>query len=132
MTFVGERRGAALAAAYASADLFCFPSTTDTFGQVILEAGISGLPTVAVEAGGAAELVRHGETGLVVAPDDVAAFAEALGVLAADTEHRLRLGAGAQRAAAERTWERSYSELCDAYRIAVHGTPSELMTRLAA
>jgi glycosyltransferase involved in cell wall biosynthesis len=132
VTFLGERRGAELAAIYASADIFCFPSTTDTFGQVILEAGISGLPTVAVAAGGAAELVRHGETGLVVPPDDVNAFAEALGFLAGDAELRARLGEGAGQAATARTWERSFAELRDAYRIAVHGTPSEVATRLAA
>ncbi|HXR10725.1 MAG TPA: glycosyltransferase, partial [Gaiellaceae bacterium] len=45
--FVGEARGHRLAALYASADVFCFPSTTDTFGQVLLEAGASGLPVVA-------------------------------------------------------------------------------------
>ena len=53
VAFLGELRGAALARIYASADVFCFPSTTDTFGQVILEAGASGLPTLAVAAGGA-------------------------------------------------------------------------------
>ena len=132
VSFLGERRGPELAAVYASADLFCFPSTTDTFGQVILEAGISCLPTVAVAAGGAAELVRHDETGLVVPPDDVPAFAEALELLAGDPDLRARLGGGARQAAAGRTWERSFAELRDAYRIAVHGTPSELMTRLAA
>ncbi len=132
MSFLGERRGAALAAIYASADVFCFPSTTDTFGQVILEAGISALPTVAVAAGGAGELVPHGETGLVVPPDDVDAFTEAIGLLAADAELRVRLGQGARHLAGTRTWERSFAELRDAYRIAVHGTASELATRLAA
>ena len=48
-----------LAALYASADVFCFPSTTDTFGQVLLEAGASGLPVVAAAAGGALELVQR-------------------------------------------------------------------------
>ena len=57
--FLGWLDGEALARVYASADMFLFASRTDTFGQVILEAGVSGLPTVAVRAGGAAELVRH-------------------------------------------------------------------------
>ena len=132
VSFLGERRGAVLAALYASADVFCFPSTTDTFGQVILEAGISGLPTVAAAAGGAAELVRHDETGLLARPDDAPAFAAALDRLVADPELRERLGEGARRAAASRTWERSFAELRDAYRVAVHGTPAELQPRLAA
>jgi glycosyltransferase involved in cell wall biosynthesis len=51
-TFLGWVEGDALASTYASADLFVFPSTTDTFGQVILEAQASGLPVLAVRAGG--------------------------------------------------------------------------------
>ena len=82
MRFVGERHGEELARLYASADVFCFPSTTDTFGQVLLEAGSSGLALVAARAGGAPELVAEGSSGLLVAPDDAAALA-ALRTLAA-------------------------------------------------
>jgi sulfoquinovosyltransferase len=57
VAFLRELRGAPLARIYASADVFCSPSTTDTFRQVILEAGASGLPIIAVAAGGAGELV---------------------------------------------------------------------------
>ena len=130
--FLGELRGAALARIYASADVFCFPSTTDTFGQVILEAGASGLPTVAVAAGGAAELVGHGQTGLISPPDDPRAFAAALERLVGDPALSRSLGEAALASAGRRTWERSFAELRDAYRIAVHGTPSELRARIAA
>ena len=66
--------GDELAAAYASADLFLFCSQTDTFGQVILEAQASGLPVVAVAAGGPAELVADGRSGVLCPPrvDDLA------------------------------------------------------------
>jgi glycosyltransferase involved in cell wall biosynthesis len=132
VAFLGELRGEALARLYASADVFCFPSTTDTFGQVILEAGASGLPTIAVRAGGAVELVRHEETGLLVPPDDPAAFARALRRLVEDSRLRLDLGEGALAAARRRTWDRSFAELRDAYRIAVHGSPSDAPARIAA
>jgi glycosyltransferase involved in cell wall biosynthesis len=132
VTFLGELRGDALARLYASADVFCFPSTTDTFGQVILEAGVSGLPTVAAGVGGATELVRHEETGLLVPPDDPAALAEALCRLVEDPRLRRDLGEGALAAARRRTWDRSFAELRDAYRIAVHGTPSDAPARIAA
>jgi glycosyltransferase involved in cell wall biosynthesis len=132
VAFLGELRGDALARMYASADVFCFPSTTDTFGQVILEAGVSGLPTVAARVGGAAELVRHEETGLLVPPDDPAALAEALRRLVDDPLFRVDLGEGALAAARRRTWDRSFAELRDAYRIAVHGTPSDAAARIAA
>jgi len=108
-----------LAEVYASSDIFCFPSTTDTFGQVLLEAAASGLPTVAVAAGGAPELVRHGETGLVVAPDDTALFAEAIGELARRPERRSEFGAAARALALKRTWQLSYDELRRAYADAV-------------
>ena len=67
-TFLGWLDGDALAAAYASADLFLFCSQTDTFGQVVLEAQASGLPVVAVAAGGPAELIADGRSGLLCPP----------------------------------------------------------------
>ena len=72
--FVGVRRGEALAACYASADMFVFPSLSETFGNVTLEALASGLPVVAYEVAAAAEHVRHGVDGLLVAPGDAGAF----------------------------------------------------------
>lgn len=66
----GFLRGEELATAYASADMFVFPSDTDTFGQVIQEAMASGLPVVAANAGGAPDLVREGSTGTLFAPGD--------------------------------------------------------------
>jgi glycosyltransferase involved in cell wall biosynthesis len=113
----GELRGADLAAAYASADVFCFPSTTDTFGQVLLEAGASGLPVVAAAAGGALDLVEPGATGLLVPPDDPAAFAAAVVRLARDPALRADLVRRGSAAASRRTWSRSFSELRAAYRL---------------
>lgn len=116
VTFVGELRGHSLAALYASADVFCFPSTTDTFGQVLLEAGASGLPVVAADAGGAQELVTPGATGLLVTPEDPRALAAALVDLASDRRLRGRLGAAGREAALARTWDAAIAELCVAYR----------------
>ena len=67
-TFLGWLRGPALARAYAGADAFLFASQTDTFGQVILEAQASGLPVVAVDAGGPASLIEHGQSGMLAPP----------------------------------------------------------------
>ncbi len=114
--FVGELRGAELADVYANADIFCFASTTDTFGQVLLEAAASALPVIAVAAGGALELVRAGVTGLLVDPDDPSAFSRGILELAGSAELRRRLGARGREAALQHTWERSLVELRDAYR----------------
>ena len=117
--FIGEVHGDELARLYASADVFCFPSTTDTFGQVILEAAASGLPVVAAAAGGALELIRHAETGLLVPPDDAQALAGALETLVRHPHRRAVLAAAARTSALEHTWERSWHELRTAYQLAL-------------
>ncbi|KLT45009.1 UDP-Glycosyltransferase/glycogen phosphorylase [Cutaneotrichosporon oleaginosum] len=65
-TFMGHRSGAELAQCYASADVFAFPSFTETFGQVVLEALASGLPVVGLDAEGTRDLVAHRHTGLLL------------------------------------------------------------------
>ena len=122
--FAGEARGEELAAYYASSDVFCFPSTTDTFGQVILEASASGLPVVAAAAGGALELVLHGGTGLLVPPDDAGALAAALVELATAPGRRAALGAAGLAAARTRTWERAFSDLAAVYADVLGHVPS--------
>jgi glycosyltransferase involved in cell wall biosynthesis/predicted metal-dependent phosphoesterase TrpH len=114
--FVGEARGLELAALYASADLFCFPSTTDTFGQVLLEAGASELPVVASAAGGALELVSHGTTGLLVPPEDPGRLAAALLELVESPARRTAYGAAGLAAARARTWDAAMAQLGEVYR----------------
>jgi len=114
--FVGEARGRELAALYASADTFCFPSTTDTFGQVLLEAGASGLPVVAAAAGGALELVSHGRNGLLVPPEEPGELAAALLELADNPARRAAYGAAGLAAARSRTWDRAIAQLGETYR----------------
>jgi len=109
--FVGELTGEALGELYASADVFCFPSTTDTFGQVLLEAGASGLPVVAADTGGAGELVEPGRTGLLVPPEEPRPLAGAVLELLADSELRVRLAGRGREAALDRTWPAAISEL---------------------
>jgi glycosyltransferase involved in cell wall biosynthesis len=95
--FVGVQRGDALAASYASADLFVFPSLSETFGNVTLEALASGLPVVAFDTAAAAEHVVHGVCGELVEPGDAAGFERAVCRLA---RRPLRLAAMRTHAAA--------------------------------
>ena len=119
-TFLGWLEGDALAAAYASADLFLFCSQTDTYGQVLLEAQASGLPVVAVAAGGPAELVAHGRSGLLCSPDP-----EVLGLtlagLAGSPSARRRLSGGGLRAVQERSWEAALGRLAEGWQLALAG-----------
>jgi glycosyltransferase involved in cell wall biosynthesis len=116
--FLGWLSGEALAAAYASADAFLFASRTDTFGQVILEAQASGLPVVAVGAGGPVSLIEHGESGLLTPPEPEALADALLSVLSSDLlAGRLRRGALA--AVRQRTWDAALGRLADGYKRAL-------------
>ena len=102
--FVGVRRGDDLAAHYASADLFLFPSLSDTFGNVVLEALASGLPVVSHAVAAAAEHVRDGVCGRLVAPGDEAAFIAATSALASDPAALAPMRQEALAAAARADW----------------------------
>ncbi|MFW5973421.1 MAG: glycosyltransferase family 4 protein, partial [Bacteroidota bacterium] len=86
--FTGYLEGEDLATAYASTDVFLFPSDTETFGNATLEAMASGTPPVCAEATGSRSLVNHGETGLLVRTDDIDGFAGALFALVSDPDLR--------------------------------------------
>ena len=76
--FTGYLRGEELADAYASADFFVFPSTTDTFGNVVLEAQASGLPVIVSDVGGPRDLVQHARDGFITKALDAGELAEAI------------------------------------------------------
>lgn len=116
---LGLRHDRELSEAYASADMFVFPSATETFGNSLLEAMGSGLPSLAVSAGGVLEFARHGENAWLVEPNCATALAEGMHRLMEDPDLRLRLSEGALGAAAERRWDQVYDQLLDDYREAV-------------
>jgi glycosyltransferase involved in cell wall biosynthesis/predicted metal-dependent phosphoesterase TrpH len=123
-TFLGWLGGEELARAFASADVFLFCSSTDTYGQVILEAGASGLPVIAVAEGGPAALVENRHTGLLCRPDPDH-LAGALLQLASSPLLRRHLGAAGVDAARGRSWERAMGQLGAGYRHALDGVPAE-------
>jgi glycosyltransferase involved in cell wall biosynthesis len=128
-TFLGRVQGDALARVFASADLLVFPSGTDTFGQVILEAQASGLPVLAVDAGAAAELIESGRSGCLV-PSDPETLASALRGLARRGAICDRLATGGLHAVRERSWERSLAQLADGWAQAL-GAPAVEVQRAA-
>ncbi|MPV39142.1 glycosyltransferase family 4 protein [Georgenia subflava] len=102
---LGRLDGADLARAYAALDVFVHTGTHETFGQTLQEAMASGLPVVAPAAGGPLDVVAEGETGYLYAPDDDAALAQAVRVLAADPGMRARMGEAGRRRVLPRSWE---------------------------
>jgi glycosyltransferase involved in cell wall biosynthesis len=97
--FLGFKHGSELATLYASCDLFAFPSTTDTLGQVVMESQASGVPVIATDQGGPKEVINHAnpenETGLVLPIDDPKQWTDALVELALDEPRRKRMGSNA-------------------------------------
>ena len=117
-TFLGWLDRDRLADAYASSDLFLFCSQTDTYGQVVAEAQASGLPVVAVEAGGPASLIRSRETGWLCSPNPEE-IASGIAQLAASPFLRERIAARALASARGRTWERALGQLASGYERAL-------------
>jgi glycosyltransferase involved in cell wall biosynthesis len=110
--FMGVLRGEALARAYADMDLFVFPSHTDTFGNVVLEALASGVPAIVTPDGGPASIVRDGLTGRVV-PDHE--FANAIASLIADRDRLAAMRAAARAHAESAGWDSVFEGVYAAY-----------------
>jgi glycosyltransferase involved in cell wall biosynthesis len=102
--FTGLLRGEDLASAYASADAFLFPSTTETLGMAMLEALASGVPVLAARSGASHEVVSEGESGLLYEPGSVPELVAAVRRLLSDDDLRESLSRGARAAAEERDW----------------------------
>ena len=117
--FTGQLTGTELARALASADVFLNPSITEAFGNVTLEAMACGLPVVAAESTGATNLVRHGETGMLVDGTEPDEFAEALALYARDPDLRRRHGEAGLAIAGTRDWDTINSAVIRAYKHAI-------------
>ena len=96
--FLGFRHGDELSSIYASADMFVFPSITDTLGQVVMESQASGLPVLVTDQGGPKEVVTEGETGFVLPADRPDLWIDRLVQLVRDQGTRQRMGDAAHRA----------------------------------
>ncbi|MDH0645461.1 glycosyltransferase family 1 protein [Pseudomonas sp. GD03858] len=102
--FCGAQRGEVLAEHYASGDLFLFPSLTETFGNVVLEAMASGLAVVAYDEAAAAQHIRHGHSGALAMPGDQLAFIDAACWLLEEGETLRRVRLNARQHASRQGW----------------------------
>ncbi|WP_029089213.1 glycosyltransferase family 4 protein [Brevibacterium album] len=117
--FTGYMSGEELASAYASADLFAFPSTTETLGLVALESMASGVPVVGARAGGIPFAVRDGVGGLLHEPGDAADLAAKIMRVLDDSALAARLSAGGRAEAEASSWAAATEALVGAYEEAV-------------
>ncbi len=128
VTFTGYLQGEDLAAAYASADIFVFPSRSETFGQVVLEAMASGLPVAGVYSEGVCDLVQNGETGYLLdaqglsEKEEALAYQEIIAHLIANVPVRQRVGQAALQEARQRSWPEAMKSLMQGYRDVIEAT----------
>jgi glycosyltransferase involved in cell wall biosynthesis len=111
----GVLRGDALAEAYANMDVLVFPSHTDTFGNVVLEALASGVPAVVTPEGGPASIVQDGVTGRIAKDED---FAAAILAVVQATESLQAMRAAARRYAMQCSWDAVFERVVAAYPVA--------------
>ncbi|HEY4019519.1 MAG TPA: glycosyltransferase [Pseudonocardiaceae bacterium] len=111
--FPGVLRGEALARAYANMDLFIFPSHTDTFGNVVLEALASGVPAIVTPNGGPSSIIREGETGLIAQDEG---FASAAASILMDPALHARMRHKARGYARKTSWDTVFETVYDGYR----------------
>src|SRR5262249_37502886 len=111
----GVLRGEALANAYASMDAFVFPSRTDTFGNLVLEAMACGTVPVVASEGGPKYIVRHGVDGYVAEGGEE--FAQAIATLAENEALRARIQQQARRTAERMSWDAVFERVYEGYRV---------------
>jgi glycosyltransferase involved in cell wall biosynthesis len=128
VTFTGYLRGKELATAYACADVFAFPSYTETFGQVVLEAMSSGLPVVGLLAEGVRDLVSDGQSGLLLnmaqldEEEQATAYQAYLTRLVQDEQLRQRMGQAALAESRKYTWYEAMECLVRGYQEAIRSS----------
>jgi phosphatidylinositol alpha 1,6-mannosyltransferase len=121
--FTGVLTGAALARAYASMDIFAFPSRTDTFGNVVQEAMACGVPAVVTDSGGPRYIVKHGVTGWVAENDD--RFCDYVRQLAVNQAMRRRMAIAARQQMTGCSWDAVFDAVYRGYRNVLGGVRSE-------
>jgi glycosyltransferase involved in cell wall biosynthesis len=113
--FTGYKQGDELASLYASADLFVFPSLTETFGNVMLEAMAAGLPVLAYDVPGPKDVVEHGRTGILLKTVDAESMTQAIVDLTQNHELTQRLAHHALEHARSQTWDKVNSIVRNTY-----------------
>lgn len=126
-SFAGVLKGEALARAYANFDLFIFPSRTDTFGNVVLEAQASGVPAIVSDQGGPKFIIRDGKTGLVARSGS--GFLKAALSLISQPELHCQMREAARELAAQASWDSVFETVWQAYELCVQRDAAERAVR---
>ncbi len=120
----GHLQGEALARAVASADIMLAPSTTETFGNVVLEAMASGVSVVSADAPSARQLIKHGENGFLCPAKDLRRYITEIEALIASPALRSKIGAAARKSSEKHSWADASASVEGVYRALVHTAKS--------
>ena len=123
---MGYMRGQELWSAFASSDIFVFPSAMETFGLVLIEAMASGLPVVTTRVGGVEDMVRSGVNGYVFNVGDVRGMINGVRAVLADRSKRRVMGRNARLFAETQTWPVMMDELITCYDDLITGRPPSI------
>jgi len=113
--FLGYKTGKELSTIFASSDIFAFPSTTETFGNVTLEAMASGVPPICTKEGGAYGIINDGINGFIAKPHNPISFAEKINYLLENEERRKEISLNAYKFAQTQTWDKIIAKLIESY-----------------
>lgn len=122
LTVTGYIKGEELANIYAAADLFVFPSFTETFGNVVLEALACGTPAIVANQGGVTEIVHHQKTGIICERENELAFSMAICELLLNNGRRTEMGMEARKYALSQSWDRIFHQLVNGYEEVINDT----------
>jgi glycosyltransferase involved in cell wall biosynthesis len=124
MTFTGYLKGVGLAEVYSATDLFIFPSPTETFGNVVLEALASGTPVIGANAGGVKHIISNGITGYLCEPGNTEDFVNRIVQLLGNDSFRNQMSLNARKYALTQKWDQIFEDLLNHYS-AVIAEPSK-------
>jgi glycosyltransferase involved in cell wall biosynthesis len=120
MTFAGYASGEKLAKIYSGSDLFVFPSPTETFGNVVLEALAAGTPVIGANSGGVKNIIQHGKTGYLCETGSVSSFTGAIETLLTNDALRYQMGMSSRAYALTQTWDSIFEGLLNEYNDVLH------------
>lgn len=123
-TFTGHLTGTALAEAFASSDIFLFPSETEAFGSVVIEAMASQIPVVAADSPGSRHLVEHGVTGFLAPAGDITAFSSCTERLLLKPQLRSQYGENGRKRAQRYRWDSVLSQILRYYEQVLATAPA--------
>lgn len=116
ITWTGFIEGDSLAQVYASSDVFIFPSPTETFGNVVLEALSSGLPVIGANAGGVQHLINNGVNGFLCEPKNIEEFVSHTTLLLGTLSLRASFSKEAEQFVKTFSWNEIFERLIESFR----------------